>query len=87
MCEYCEKGKRIKNDKQNLMFYILWKDCVPEFHIDIDNGFGVKGFDVLSIDYCPWCGRDLINNQYRVVQEKTCASIAKTFLLIKTKKI
>ena len=60
MCKYCEKGKRINDE--NTTVYIHWKDCVPMLRVVKPNEFCTVSIISLKIIYCPWCGRDLIND-------------------------
>lgn len=61
MCVICEKGKVLKsankNDKTSM--YIRWEDCVPKLYLCQDSNW-VKGNVYVEINYCPWCGRDLM---------------------------
>lgn len=56
MCEFCDKGKRdiILNDDGSII--CLTADAV----IAIDKGTGKKHKNQMAINYCPICGRKLV---------------------------
>lgn len=56
MCEYCEKGKRIEERKNDNMFFEIYGKHLRGIG-DFFNTFRF-GRDVL-INYCPMCGRKL----------------------------
>lgn len=60
MCIYCEKGQRFRHE--NTIVHVDWKDCVPMIRVENENERCNVTKIMLKIMYCPWCGRDLIDD-------------------------
>ncbi len=55
MCEYCERGKRIEQEKNDTSYFQIWHKHLRFFGKIYSSLFGR---DVI-INYCPMCGRKL----------------------------
>lgn len=55
MCEYCEKGKKIEENKDDNTYFTIWGK-----HLQVTGKLFSYYFgrDVI-INYCPMCGRKL----------------------------
>lgn len=59
MCDYCEKGKYINISNSNMVQCICYENCAPYLFVKLSGGDNVMR---TSIKYCPFCGKDLIEN-------------------------
>lgn len=68
MCQYCEKkanNKKIKdidNDKKDFAQVVFLRE--PNLYIELDavDNDGYKACDFFKINYCPMCGRKLVED-------------------------